>query len=218
LVQVYNKLDPSAEWLWTGLPGRHLSLRGAPVEPAGQLAQSEPGLAQLVWPGGVRGLGTFIRPDIVQHGADGGARHGEGFAEQRVGEVPVDVELRRSHVQAGGGGGQVLSLLALYHGYWGPGLAVLTHHPVVGPLDLLLAVIGIEEKARFDSSLSTSSLVRGLVLLSSGGVVTKPEVELSLGYPVRVEVCGKGRDVPHIGIVHQGIECDRASVEIVQYL
>ena len=91
------------------------------------------------------------------------------------------------------------SLGAVRHGQGRAGLAVLTHHPVVRPLHLLLqlsrirksqtsprgekiefsylAVVRVEEQARFDRSLSSSSLVRGLVLLSGSGVVSKPVLQ-----------------------------------------
>ena len=56
------------------------------------------------------------------------------------------------------------------------------------------------------------------MLLSIGGIVTKAEIQFPLGDPVWVKVRCQGRDVPHVGVVHQGLECDGTSVEEIEYL
>ena len=56
------------------------------------------------------------------------------------------------------------------------------------------------------------------MLLSAGGIVAEAKVELALRDPVRVEVGGQGRDVAHVGVVHQGLEGDGAAVEEVKDL
>ena len=48
--------------------------------------------------------------------------------------------------------------------------------------------------------------------------MNSPEVELSLGDPVRVEVGGQGRDVAHVGVIHQGLEGDGAAVQEIEDL
>ena len=45
-----------------------------------------------------------------------------------------------------------------------------------------------------------------------------PEVQFSLRDPVRVEVGGQRGDVPNIGVVHQRVEGNGASVQIVEDL
>lgn len=118
------------------------------------------------------------------------------FAQQRVGEVTVDGESRERNIQTFSlplRSPQWLpdslprlvvpspSLGDLRHGEreGGAGLGVpagLTHHPVVGSLHLLLAVVGVEQQAGPDSDISSSASLGGrLVLLASGGVVTKPD-------------------------------------------
>ena len=95
-------------------------------------------------------------------------------------------------------------------------------------------MVRVKQEAGLDSSVSSRSLVRRLVLLSCRGIVPEPlkqiyiykqlsnmnspEVELSLGDPVRVEVGGQGRDVAHVGVIHQGVKRHGSSVEIVQDL
>ena len=100
-------------------------------------------------------------------------------------------------------------------------------------------MVRVKQEAGLDSSVSSRSLVRRLVLLSCRGIVPEPlkkirvrqiitykklgnmnspKVELSLGDPVRVEVGGQGRDVAHVGVIHQGVKRHGSSVEIVQDL
>ena len=181
------------------------------------------------------------------------------LAQQRVGEVTVDTQCWQRNIQTGGSGESRVILLSLRsplsllwlpdgltrlvvpsrslgavrHGQGRAGLAVLTHHPVVGSRHLLLAVVGVEQQAGSHSYICPSPLRRRLVLLSSGGVVTKPantwgkysqsglnspQVQFSFRDPVRVEVGCQGGDVSNIGVVHQRVEGNGASVQIVEDL
>ena len=118
------------------------------------------------------------------------------FAQQRVGEVTVDGQSRERNIQTfplplrsplrlpDSLPRLVVpsrSLGAVRHGEGerGAGLGVpagLAHHPVVGSLDLLLAVVGVEQQAGPDGNICSSASLGGrLVLLASGGVVTKPD-------------------------------------------
>ena len=78
-------------------------------------------------------------------------------------------------------------------------------------------MIRIQEQSRLHNGFVAILLRRG-VLLTTGGVVTKPQVQLPLRDPVRVEVGGQGRDVSNIGVVHQGLEGDGSSVKEVENL
>ena len=56
------------------------------------------------------------------------------------------------------------------------------------------------------------------MLLSTGGMVTKAEIQFPLRDPVWVKVCCQGRDVSHVGVVHQGLESDGSSMKEVEDL
>ena len=56
------------------------------------------------------------------------------------------------------------------------------------------------------------------MLLSTGGIVAEAEIQFPLGDSVWIEVCCQGRDVPDIGVIHQGTKCDWASVKEVEDL
>jgi len=121
---------------------------------------------------------------------------------------------------------QVLPALAESHLLGGVSLhlAVLTHHPVQGSLDLLLTVVRVEQQSGLHRDLSSILLDKiaatATILIPPQllPVVRTPEVQLTERDPVRIEVGGQGRDVTNIGVIHQGAEGDRSSVEIVQDL
>ena len=111
------------------------------------------------------------------------------FAQQRVGEVTVDGQSRERNIQTfslplrspltrlGGLPRLVVpsrSLGALSRGTRGASLGVLAHHPVVGSLHLLLTVVRVEQQAGSHSHICPGPLGWRLVLLSRGGIVTKP--------------------------------------------
>ena len=120
------------------------------------------------------------------------------FAQQRVGEVTVNTETWEGNIQTGDRGGLRFllslplspvarsegltrlvvpsrSLGGLSGGYRGAGLGVLAHHPVVSSLDLLLTVVRVEQQAGSHRDIRPGPLGWRLVLLSRGGVVTKPD-------------------------------------------
>ena len=89
-----------------------------------------------------------------------------------------------------------------------------SYHAYLGRASVFPSVVNwVDEDSRKQRLPVVSTRMRRGVLLAGGGVVAKAGVELPLRDPVRVEVCGQGGDVPHVGVVHKGSEVDGAAME-----